>query len=341
MHIEYRVTRPIPLGISFEVDRFTVLLGLSGSGKTTLLKAIAGLISADGIPYRGLPAQQRPVGYMPQGYALFPHLRAWENVAYAISAKRHQRNNRARDLLARVGLNGLADRYPAALSGGQMQRVALARALAREPEVLLLDEPTNALDLATRDQVLEELRALVHSAGLPTLAATHDPHLAGIADRLAVLAHGRIVQEGPPHVVFTHPATSHVARLVGFQNLFRARVVENHGAAATVEIAGVRLKVAAADGPAVGSETGVGVRSHDIVLCSGAPQETSENLLPSIIEEVRREGLATRVRLAAPLGLEVSFDTQSQTAAHPRNGRVDVLLPPDRLRLFRWDETER
>lgn len=340
MHIEYRVKGPISLEISLEVDRFTVLLGLSGSGKTTLLKAVAGLIAGDGSPYRSLPPQQRPVGYMPQGYGLFPHLRAWENVAYGVRGNRRDRSLRAHELLARVGLGDLADRYPQALSGGQMQRVALARAFAREPEILLLDEPTNALDLATRDQVLQQLRTLVDQAGVPALTATHDPHLAAIADRVAVLAHGEIAQEGPPDVVFAHPATSHVARLVGFQNLFRARVVEAGADASLVTVGGVVLEVAAPNGAPAGSEIGVGIRSHDVILCPDTPQHETHNVFPALIDEVRKEGLTTQARLTEPLKLEVSLDNtqQSRTVACLKTDAVNVFLPPDRLRLFVWDE---
>ncbi len=132
MHIEYRVHRPVPLKISLEVDRFTVLLGLSGCGKTTLLRALAGLVPAEGVPFGQMPPQRRPIGYMPQGYALFPHLRVWQNIAFGVpAAGRGQKRQQAHQLLARVGLGDLAQRYPAELSGGQMQRVALARARAR------------------------------------------------------------------------------------------------------------------------------------------------------------------------------------------------------------------
>jgi len=161
MRVEYRLPHPISLDIALDIAGFTVLLGLSGAGKTSLLKAIAGLIPGTGTIYSGLPPQQRPVGYMPQDGALFPHLSVWRNVAYAMRGSRRVKYAKARDLLERVGLTELAARDPRTLSGGQRQRVALARALAREPELLLLDEPTNALDAATRQQVLGELRALI------------------------------------------------------------------------------------------------------------------------------------------------------------------------------------
>ena len=223
MRIDYRIDHPVRLQASFEVEGFTVLLGQSGEGKTTLLRAIAGLLPALGEPFGGLPPQHRAVGYLPQGYALFPHLRAWENVAFALP-RGPQRRAQALELLARVRLVDVAERYPTALSGGQQQRVALARALARKPQLLLLDEPSSALDAATRDEVMAELISEVHEFGLPVLAVSHDPHLAALADRVAVMSGRRIVQQGVPAHVLSRPGSVAVARLLGHRNLFSARV---------------------------------------------------------------------------------------------------------------------
>ena len=335
MRVAYRLQSPITLNVELDIEGFTVMLGLSGAGKTTLLKAIAGLIPGAGTPYGGIPPQQRPVGYMPQGYALFPHLRVWRNVAFAMNGKRDAKHVRACDLLQRVGLGDLADRDPRTLSGGQMQRVALARALARKPELLLLDEPTNALDAATRDQVLEELRALINRLGVPALVATHDPQLAAIGDRVAVLADGAIVQQDAPAVVFDHPATSHVARLVGFQNLWPAASLERHGEFALVEVGGVRLRIAPPLPPP--GEAGVAIRARDVTLCLYDPPVGAENLLSATIIELRREGLATRVMLNGPLGLEASIDPDRHIGKLRTGDRVVVRLPPERLRIFRWD----
>lgn len=224
MRIDYQIDLPIRLQASLDVKGFTVLLGQSGEGKTTLLRAIAGLLPAQGHPFGGLPPQHRAVGYLPQGYALFPHLRAWENVAFALP-RGPQRRAQALELLERVRLVNMADHYPSALSGGQQQRVALARALARKPQLLLLDEPTSALDAATRDEVMAELISEVHEFGLPALAVSHDPHLAALADSVAIMSGRRIVQQGGPSEVLSRPASVEVARLLGHRNLFSARVV--------------------------------------------------------------------------------------------------------------------
>jgi molybdate/tungstate transport system ATP-binding protein len=222
MRIDYAIEQPITLQAAFEVEGFTVLLGASGEGKSLLLRAIAGLVSARGEPFGGMAAQHRAVGYLPQGYALFPHLNAWQNVAFALRGA--QRRERALQLLERVHMASCAERYPAMLSGGQQQRVALARALARRPQLLLLDEPTSALDPVIRDDVIAELIAEVHDFGIPTLAVSHDPHLAAVADRL-VLMHGRkIIQIGTPEAVYAHPVNGAAARLLGYRNVHRGHV---------------------------------------------------------------------------------------------------------------------
>ncbi len=222
MRVDYRIARPIALAAGFDVEGFTVLLGASGEGKSLLLRAIAGLIPAQGEPFDGLPPQHRAVGYLPQGHALFPHLNAWQNVAFALAGPR--RRDEALQWLERVGLAELAERLPAQLSGGQQQRVALARALARKPQLLLLDEPTSALDPVTRDDVLAELIAEVHAAGIPALAVSHDPALAAVADRLVLLHQRRIVQAGTPAEVHAQPASAAVARLLGLRNVFRGKL---------------------------------------------------------------------------------------------------------------------
>jgi ABC-type Fe3+/spermidine/putrescine transport system ATPase subunit len=334
MRIACSVQSPVALAVALDVTGFTVMLGLSGAGKTTLLKALAGLLRAECAPYGGLRPQDRPIGYMPQGHALFPHLSVWRNVAYSIRGSRRERFDRACGLLARVGLGDLARRDPRTLSGGQRQRVALARALAREPELLLLDEPTNALDAATRDRVLEELRALIDRLGVPALVATHDPHLAAIGDRVAILAGGKIVQQNDPAEVFDYPATSHVARLVGFQNLWPAEVTERIDEFA-IGADGMRLSII---GAIPGEPCAAGIRARDIIVCPGEGTYGLRNLFTAEIAEVRREGLLTRIRFDEPLRLEATVEAPRDLRGLRRGERVPVWLPPDRLRLMRLDD---
>jgi molybdate transport system ATP-binding protein len=206
------------LHAQFEVRGFTALLGRSGAGKTSLLRAIAGLLPAAGSPWAGLPAQRRPVGYLPQGAALFPHLTALGNAAYALRGK--DRLARAQALLDGIGIGELATRPAGALSGGEAQRVALARALARGPEILLLDEPSAALDASTRDEVLSWLIETIDARRLPALAATHDSAVAAMAAWVVLLDSGRVIQQGTPRSVFDNPQTAAAARLLGYENIW-------------------------------------------------------------------------------------------------------------------------
>jgi len=227
LHVKLHIRLPIALDANFEVRGFTALLGASGEGKSTVLKALAGLVPSQGEPFAALPPQRRPVGYLPQGYALFPHLRAWENVAYALGGKLAAQRQAAIGLLQSVGLASQIDLRPSQLSGGQQQRVALARALARSPQLLLLDEPTSALDTTTRDDIMAELVSRMHQLCIPALAATHDAGLAAMADWVVLLSERRVIQQGPPAEVFARPVSVAAAALLGVRNRFAARVLRH------------------------------------------------------------------------------------------------------------------
>jgi molybdenum ABC transporter ATP-binding protein len=205
------------------------LAGPSGAGKTTLLRIAAGLVRPasgrvaigeevwlDTAAGREVPAEHRRCGVVFQDYALFSHLSAWRNVAYGIDGPRRQRRRRAQELLERFGIGALADASPASLSGGERQRVALARALAAEPRALLLDEPLAALDPGSRREALRELHALLAELSIPVLLVTHSyDEAALLAERIAVIDRGRIVQVGAPAEISTRPASPFVADFAG------------------------------------------------------------------------------------------------------------------------------
>jgi len=216
--IDYHLAAPIRLDVQFELRGFTALLGRSGAGKTSLLKALAGLLPATGTPWAGLAPEARPIGYMPQGAAIFPHLTVLENAAFSLRGP--NRLKIAQALLEDLGISHLTGRGGEKISGGEAQRVALARALARNPELLLLDEPSAALDAATRDTVLTQLIDIIGRSRIPALAATHDPAIAGLADYLVLLSDGKIIQQGTPRALFNNPASIAAARLLGYENVF-------------------------------------------------------------------------------------------------------------------------
>jgi iron(III) transport system ATP-binding protein len=231
-------THPVLRGVDLDVPAgaFTAILGPSGSGKTTLLRLLAGFERADagtiaigdrvvdgpGAAY--VPPERRRIGYVPQEGALFPHLTVAANVGFGVPA-RQRRIARTDELLDAVGLAGLGKRYPHQLSGGQQQRVALARALAIAPEVVLLDEPFASLDAHMRASVRADVQRICQEAGTTAILVTHDQDEAlSMADRVAVLREGRIVQYAAPQDLYTRPADPALARFVGDANLIEGRV---------------------------------------------------------------------------------------------------------------------
>jgi sulfate/thiosulfate transport system ATP-binding protein len=215
-------------GVSIDVadGSLTALLGPSGSGKSTLLRVIAGLEAPDagsvliaGRDATAVPPQKRGIGFVFQHYAAFKHMTVRENVAFGLRVRKRPKAEvaaRVDELLRIVGLDGYQARYPSQLSGGQRQRMALARALAVEPEVLLLDEPFGALDANVRAELREWLRRLHDEVHVTTVLVTHDQEEAmEVADRIVVLNHGRVEQDGPPRELYERPANPFVMGFLG------------------------------------------------------------------------------------------------------------------------------
>jgi len=230
------------LEVDWEADDPVVaLFGPSGAGKSLTLQCLAGLVRPDGgrIMVNGrvfddvaggvhLPPQARRLGYVFQGYALFPHLTVAENVGFGLRDRaRAERRRRTADVCERLGLAELAHRHPRELSGGQQQRVALGRALAPDPEVLLLDEPLSALDVPLRRQLRLELATLIRDWGKAVVLVTHDlAEACQLGDRLIVYDRGRVVQAAPTSEVLHRPASETVARLMGLRNIVRGTVAK-------------------------------------------------------------------------------------------------------------------
>jgi putative spermidine/putrescine transport system ATP-binding protein len=223
-----------------EPGSIQALLGPSGSGKTSLLMAVAGFLALDSgrillnkIEISGLQPEQRNFGMVFQGYALFPHLTVLDNVAFSLRARgiaKQERRRRAGEAIDLVRLTGLEGRLPRQLSGGQQQRVALARAIAFQPDLLLLDEPLSALDRLLRGELQWELRALQRQTGLTCLYVTHDQEEAlSMADSIAVLNGGRLIQIGSPSELYERPASRFVASFLGKSNFLALRVVGADG----------------------------------------------------------------------------------------------------------------
>lgn len=231
------VTALDDISLTIAENEFFALLGPSGCGKTTLLRAIAGFERPDsgtmllgGQDLVGLPPHKRPLNLMFQSYALFPHMTVEANVAYGLEQEKLGKDEirrRVGEVLETVGLSATAKRKPHQLSGGQRQRVALARAVVKRPKLLLLDEPLSALDRKVRTQMQLELKRLQQEVGITFVVVTHDQEEAmSMADRLAVLAHGRVQQVATPVETYRRPANLFVADFIGDSNRFAGRVVD-------------------------------------------------------------------------------------------------------------------
>ena len=290
----------------------TILFGPSGSGKTTVLRCIAGLehpeqgairlgqeVWLDASLGLNLPPQLRGVGFVPQDYALFPHLSVARNIGYALAGlSGEHRRARVCEAIEWLGLGGLEGRRPRELSGGQRQRVALARALIRRPRLLLLDEPLSALDAPTRGRLQGELRQFLKALGIPTLLVTHERSEAlALGDRLVVLDAGRIVQQGPVPEVFNRPVNLAAAGVVAMETVQPGRVVHSADGLVTVAVGRARL-ISLHPHLEVGAEVYVCIRAEDVVLVKGElVQSSSRNALAAMVMALDPDGPVMRVKL--------------------------------------------
>jgi molybdate transport system ATP-binding protein len=304
------------------------VLGPNGAGKTTLLRALAGLVALSGgrvvlddvvlDDVRGgvhVPTERRPVGFVFQENALFPHLSALDNVAFGLRAggrRRHVARGEAADWLARLGLADHARARPAALSGGQAQRVALARALATRPRLLLLDEPLAALDAGIRPTVRRALRRDLADFGGVRVMVTHDPVDAMVlADRLVVVESGSVAQSGPVEMVTRRPRSPYVARLVGV-NLLRGR---SQGGAVVLASGGVVHPV---DPPPAGDSFAV-IRPQAVALHPAPPSGTPRNVWPGTVADLTVDAARVRVDVVGvvPMVAEVTTAAVADLGLRP------------------------
>jgi molybdate transport system ATP-binding protein len=299
------------LDVALDVADGEVLavLGPNGAGKSTLLRVLAGLLAADEarVVVDGevwddaagqLPAHRRRLGMVFQDHLLFPHLSVVDNVAFGLRTRgvgRHAAREAAAAWLRRVGIGDLADRRPAALSGGQAQRAALARALVGDPALLLLDEPLSALDARTRLTVRAELRHHLADYRGSTVLVTHDPVDAmALADRVVVVEDGGVVQSGPPADVARHPRTDYVARLVGLSLLPGTA----EGRTVRLDSGGVVAVAEEASGPVFAA-----VRPESVGIYLSRPDGSPRNVWPARLAGATPHGTSVRCELAGEVPL--------------------------------------
>jgi len=298
------------------------LIGASGSGKTTTLRIVAGYESPDSgsillgdADITREPPQRRGFGMVFQHYALFPQMPVVENVAFGLEARgvaKGERLRRAREVLAGVGLEGAADRAVQSLSGGEQQRVALARALVIEPKALLLDEPLSNLDPTLRQTTREDLRAQLHRAGVPALFVTHDQEDAfAVADRIALLRKGRILQTGTPEELYNFPVSRDVASFIGRAVIVPVEMGGAGGATATLRAGeeSLSLRVARAGTATTGvAKPHLVLRPHSLRIAESGARGLSAKV---ISRRFTGSLVVYRVRLVNGIALEVESSNPS------------------------------
>ena len=309
-------------GVNLEIapGELFFLLGPSGCGKTTLLRTIAGLVMPDAGRVRlgtddvtPLPPHRREVGLVFQNYALWPHLSVAENIAFGLVERgvgMAERENRVHDALEQVRLHGLGGRRIQQLSGGQQQRVALARAIVTRPRCLLLDEPLSSLDAALRSELREEIQRIRREIGLTTLYVTHDREEAlSLADRIATMREGQIVEIGTPQVLYERPATRFTAEFLGDLNCLPGRMVSLENGIGEVQTALGTWRV---------SENREFVNGAEVTL-AWRPESWR------IAAATDTQRITARVAAVRYLGTSVQYRLQATTGVHPE---WNLTAPP-------------
>jgi spermidine/putrescine transport system ATP-binding protein len=318
------VTALAGVTLRVEAGEFIALLGPSGCGKTTLLRTIAGFVEPDagevridGRAMTRIPPNKRPVNTVFQNYALFPHMTVFENIAFGplrSGVRRREVGGMVEAALATIGLEGLGDRYASQLSGGQQQRVALARAIVNRPKVLLLDEPLGALDLKLRKRMQLELKRLHERLGITFLYVTHDQEEALVmADRIAVMAAGRIIQLGTGEEIYDRPSCRYVADFVGEANLLDCTV--DAGGCLSLAGDGVALPYGVT-GVAAGAAVTLLARPESIDLMAGSATPGDESVtLPVTVGDRLFVGATVKIHALTKAGQEIVLQPRNRAAA--------------------------
>ncbi|ANL45506.1 prutescine ABC transporter ATP-binding protein PotG [Rhizobium phaseoli] len=331
------------LSLNIYHREFFALLGASGCGKSTLLRMLAGFeqptsgeIVLDGTDLAGTPPYKRPVNMMFQSYALFPHMTVEKNIAFGLKQDgmpKDEMAERVSQMLKLVKLEQFASRKPNQLSGGQRQRVALARSLAKRPKVLLLDEPLGALDKKLREETQFELMDLQQSLGLTFVVVTHDQEEAmTMADRIAVMSHGKVVQVATPAEIYEAPNCRFVADFIGDVNIFDGKVTTSGKGAVEISVdSSFTIRIAAPDTPAIGSTVGFAIRPEKIRVSRAAPANAPVNAAKGEIWDIGYLGDMTvfHIKLASGQFVRASSLNARRSVEDPFTYDQDVWVSFD------------
>mgnify|MGYP003619715908 FL=1 len=333
------------LSLRLAEGEIACLLGASGCGKTTVLRLIAGFetpktgtirLRGETVaqPGRSLAPERRRVGMVFQDYALFPHLTVAGNIGFGLKDTSASARRQIDELLALVGLSGSGNKFPHELSGGQQQRVALARALAPRPHLLLLDEPFSNLDVALRERLSLEVRAILKQAGMAAILVTHDQHEAfAVAERVGVMRAGCIEQWDTPYNLYHRPTTCHVADFVGQGVLLPGKATRSHGIDTEFgTLAGVQVSVGGDGAPlSPGAPVQVLLRPDDVLHDDAAP-------LRAAILSRHFRGAEFLYTLGLPSGAQVLARVPSHHD-HAVGERIGIRLATDRIVAFAANTT--
>jgi ABC-type Fe3+/spermidine/putrescine transport system ATPase subunit len=311
------------ISLDVHAGEIVCLLGPSGGGKTTLLRIIAGLEDAehgavffDGANLRGTPVHLRQFGFMFQDLALFPHQNVFDNVAFGLRMQNMPRAEiaaRVNEMLELVGLAGFAARAVANLSGGEQQRVALARSLAPRPRLLMLDEPLGALDRILREQLVGDLRAILKRIGMMTMYVTHDQDEAfALADRIAIMHAGQLIQIGTPETIYRAPVNAFVARFLGLTNLYPARALPDQRVATPFGIFSAPREI-----------------ENAVALIRPEHVRVADSGIPARVDECIFRGGAYRVRVVGDAGARLNLVSERALTIG-----ASVALAIDRIELL-------
>lgn len=331
------------INLSVKNKEYLVLLGPTGAGKTLVLETIAGIyrpdtgrICIDGSDITDTPPGQRQIGMVYQDYMLFPHLTLAQNIAFGLEARKKVSSDviqqKVRDSAEMLAISHLLDRYPKTLSGGEQQRGAIARAIVTEPRVLLLDEPLSAVDEFTTERLHLEFKRIHQLTGATTIHITHRFDEAyALADRIAIMNHGRIHQEGSPETLFRKPADRWVAQFVGCKNLFPGKALRQNNQT-RVQINGAEFYSST---PLQG-DVWVSIRPEDIYISRRKHNESGVNSFTAKIINIINRGRLIEAEVDAGISLITALSRQSAQKVDLHPGKsVYITIRSQDVHLFK------